>query len=81
VSIDFPGAEDTIAYGLNDVGDIIGWFTSATVHGFIWHKNTFRQWDLPGGQPTQPTRINNSHQVLGVYSKNSTTFGFLATPE
>jgi len=37
-TLQFPGAIDTYAYGVNDAGEVVGWFidSSYNTHGFTW---------------------------------------------
>jgi hypothetical protein len=34
-TLDVPGATVTLAYGINDRGQIVGWFQVGAMHGFL----------------------------------------------
>jgi probable HAF family extracellular repeat protein len=65
--IDVPGATETIAYGINDVGQIVGFFSNSTgQHGFLYSDGSFTQIDVPGATSTRLTGINNAGQIIGL---------------
>jgi probable HAF family extracellular repeat protein len=71
-----PG-EGTVAGGINDPGEIVGWYydSSGTSHGFIDDHGTFTTLDFPGasqgpGLGTTLTELNDSGAIVG-YSTNS----------
>ncbi len=82
-SFDYPGATNTTPIGINDNGDISGYYVDGNnvTRGFIRLRNgTF----LPAivepndnGNSTRGQRINNSRVVCGYYSGNSAFHGFL----
>src|SRR5215472_7204635 len=49
-TIDFPGATQTIANGLNDHGDIVGRYldSNGVFHGYLLSGGTFTTLDPPG---------------------------------
>ena len=67
--INFPVASDTTAYGINDNGDIAGFYTDSAgkSHGFVYADNNFSTVDVAGASATELTRIKNWGQVTGVY--------------
>ena len=58
VSIDYPGAIRSYAYGINAVGDIVGAYVdkAGDQHGFVLGGETFSSIDYPGTQ-TLPTEV------------------------
>lgn len=83
VTIDFPGATDTNASGINDDGVIVGtYFDHAGFqHGFMLRAGQFTTLDVPGaaqltdvafeygfGLGTAAFRINNEGTVVGQYA-------------
>jgi probable HAF family extracellular repeat protein len=68
--INFPLASSTTAFGINDNGDIAGWYNDAAgkTHGFVYADNNFSTVDVAGASATQLTRIKNWDQVTGLYT-------------
>jgi len=68
-SLDVPGSVTTQVNGLNDHGDVVGYFVDAqgATHGFIW-KGGFSTIDVPDAAVTKATGINDSGQISGIYS-------------
>jgi hypothetical protein len=65
-----PGSSRTAIMGVNDLGDLVGFYTKSsngTTHGFIWyHTNTVRTIDYPGvANATVPFGINKAGTVVG----------------
>ena len=67
--INFPLATSTGAVGINDTGDIAGFYTDTAgkSHGFVYADNNFSTVDVAGASATELTRIKNWGQVTGVY--------------
>lgn len=75
--IDYPGAITTVFTGINNKGQIVGWYTDGTptqfgrgnyqAHGFIYNigSGTFTRFDDPGRDRTLPSAINDQGQVVG----------------
>ena len=63
--INAPGATETIPFGINDGGDIVGFYYGATVglHGFLIRGGTFQTVDYV--QATELHGINNSGVYIG----------------
>jgi uncharacterized membrane protein len=81
-SIDYPGASNTEAFGVNDFGTVIGlFFDAAGAHAFTLRDGRFQLADLPGGQ-TIPFSINDRGQIVGefVTTPNTNGFGYLEQP-
>ena len=93
--IDYPGAEGTRAEGINDSGQIVGWYTDAggANHGFLYDGlQSFTPIDYPNALNTVATDINGSGLIVGHYRDakdsliqrgflyNGTTFSSLHYP-
>ncbi len=65
-SLEFPGARDTVAKGINDLGDVVGITNQG---GFLYSEGTFTL--LPGPEEhilsVEPMGINNKGQIVGCY--------------
>jgi len=73
-SIDFPGAMQTSAAGINDSDQVVGNYedNSGAYHGFLWSAGQFTSIDFPsapGGavSGTVAMGINNTGQIVGYY--------------
>ncbi len=70
-SLGFPGVypQDTEAWGLNNLGDVVGTFYQDTdAHGFIYSKGVFTQIDHPGAfrpYPVVPEPSTWAMMILG----------------
>jgi uncharacterized membrane protein len=77
-SIDFPGADGTVVNGINNDGDIVGFFYGApaggmTTSGFIKKNDrVFRVVDVPfpGTTSTSVNGINNDGDMVGTFSSD-----------
>jgi hypothetical protein len=68
-SINFPLATSTTAFGINDTGEIAGFYSAgAGSHGFIYAGGAFSTVDVAGARGTQLTRIKNGGAVTGACS-------------
>ena len=66
--IQFPGAQNTTATGINNAGTIVGSYVdnNFNAHGFILADNQFQSIDFPSGLGgTGLISINNRGQILG----------------
>jgi probable HAF family extracellular repeat protein len=79
--IDVPGASFTNAIGINDAGQIVGFFGDSTGrdHGFFETGGSFTQIDVPGAGLTEAFGINNAGQIVGFFSGSTDSGGFLDT--
>ena len=71
-TIDFPGANDTYARGINDSGTVVGQWdlldasgNVLIVHGFLWGDGNFTQFDFPGAGDTYLFGINARGDLVG----------------
>jgi uncharacterized membrane protein len=68
-SIDFPSADETEALGINNHGDIVGFYTkSGLTHGFVLKDGTYTSVDVAGAIQTVAKGINDWGTVTGFYS-------------
>jgi hypothetical protein len=87
ITLAYPGATMTQAFGLNDHGEVVGAYTlgsgsSATTHGFTWQAGHFTTVDDPHGVGTTFINgVNNAGDLVGFYTDSAgNTDGMLATP-
>jgi uncharacterized membrane protein len=71
-TLDFPGADDTYARGINESGTVVGQWdlldangNALIVHGFLWKDGTFTQFDYPGAGDTYLFGINARGDLVG----------------
>jgi probable HAF family extracellular repeat protein len=80
-TIDYPGALDTLATGINRVGAIVGDFRfteNGRILGFLLSGGTFTQIECPSAQFTRPTGINDNGDIVGYCETSDSKFhGFL----
>ena len=76
--IEYPGGSDTQAFGINDLGSVIGIYndSAGSTHAFVRRDGVYRNADLAGGLPTQPLSINDREEIAGEYAGTATTNGF-----
>ncbi len=86
--IDVPGSYSTQVTGINDGGEIVGYYydnagtpgvpEEGAEHGFIYENGQYQTIDYPGsGGGTALTGINDLGEIVGTYGSD----GFIATPE
>ena len=63
-----PDAVVTEATGINNLGDIVGFYLDASfaAHGFILRSGVVTTYDYPGATRTLLTRINDRDQITGI---------------
>ena len=86
-TLDFPGASDTYARGINESGTVVGLWdlvdsngNPLIVHGFTWNKGTFTQLDFPGAGDTAALGINDRGDIVGSWDPgiiSTTEHGFV----
>lgn len=66
-TVEYPGSPDTVIYGINNLGDIVGRYRDADGirHGFVRHKGAFKTVDYPGANLTRLLGINDWGQIVG----------------
>jgi probable HAF family extracellular repeat protein len=68
-TVDFPGAAATTLTGINDDGDIVGFYRDAggKTHGFVQRGGMYASIDYPGASWTISRGIGPAGDVLGSY--------------
>ena len=83
-SIDYPQASSTYAAGINDAGEIVGYYLDASgQHGFLYNPSAsppFRSIDYPSALSTGAQGINDAGQIVGSYYAGGGISGFLYNP-
>ena len=79
-TLDFPGASDTYAYGINESGTVVGdWDlldangNVLAFHGFTWKDGTFTEVNFPGSGDTAVLGINARDDLVGVWDSGVTS--------
>lgn len=72
-TLDYPGATETFAVGINRSGAMVGGYIDAAnmTHGFSYASGTFQTFDYPGGTFTEANAINSSGSIVGSYSDSA----------
>jgi uncharacterized membrane protein len=72
----FPGADGTLAFGINDLGQVVGQYFGFgfgaglnRFHGFVWKNGVYTTLDAPDSEhlATSLLGINNAGQIIGAY--------------
>jgi hypothetical protein len=76
-----PGATNVTASGINDRGDIVGYYTSGSeTIGFLKKNGKFSTFTYPNSSVTMPSGVNIDDDIVGGYTgASSSMHGFLAT--
>lgn len=78
-TVDAPGTDSTVFYGINDAGEIVGEAGgSALTTAFKYVGGAFHPIDVPGAVGVVATDINNAGQVIGNYLTGSLEDGLEA---
>jgi probable HAF family extracellular repeat protein len=65
-TLSIPGATDVMAFGVNDLGQIVGTYIAGGIdHGFLYSGGSYVTLDDPGALNTFAHGINNSGQIVG----------------
>ncbi len=81
-TLDVPGAASTVAFAVNEHGQVAGYYADAAgaLHGFVKTGQRVQQLDVPGGVATIVTALNNRGSVAGEYfDASGVRHGFVAT--
>ena len=71
ITLDFPGAKETLALGINDSGVIVGGYSTtlapeAHLHGFVYHNGQWATLDYPSSTlQTDLLGIDNAGVIIG----------------
>src|SRR3984893_9900224 len=65
--IDYPGAGQTQAWGVDGAGDIVGLYvdSSSNEHGFLLSNGSYATINYPNSYYTHPSGINDKGQIVG----------------
>ena len=79
ITIDFPGATQTLALGINPRGDIVGAYLNddGVTHGFLLSGREFTPIDFPSSSFTFARGINPHGDIVGQYGSAGVNHGFL----
>jgi probable HAF family extracellular repeat protein len=82
IPLDAPGASGlTQAVGINDADQVVGIYGvnpgGTNVHSFVYQDGRFTPLDADGASETWVVGINNRGQILGHYTDESGSHGFL----
>ena len=87
-AIDAPeaGPGGTRVEGLNDRGDVVGFYTAPDhhLHGYVYSQGTYTTLDVPGSEDgyTFAQGVNNYRQIVGIYAgADEVDHGFVLTPK
>ncbi|MGH3165282.1 MAG: hypothetical protein ACRDN0_05230 [Trebonia sp.] len=86
VTIAYPGAASTQAFGVNDSDEVVGTYTtgsgnSAVTHGFTWENGKFVTVNGPRASSTTINGVNDEGDIVGFYTAASgNTDGFVGLP-
>jgi hypothetical protein len=79
--VNFPGAIQQAASGVNDSGEIVGYYSDSlgVVRGYLESGGTFSIIDVPfsGATATGAFAINNAGQIAGFWNDATQSHGFL----
>ena len=82
MTLDYPGATDTILEDVNNFGDAVGFCKGCGgKNGFLYGGGTFSKIAFPGAVATEAVGINDEGDIVGLYQDSvGNLHGFLATP-
>jgi probable HAF family extracellular repeat protein len=81
--VDYPGAEQSDPFGINDSDEIVGYYNpaSAYFYSFVSMRGKYISFSYPGAVETFAYAINNGGQIVGSYSLDYQTYhGFVTNP-
>jgi probable HAF family extracellular repeat protein len=82
-TLDDPlGVQGTVAEGINDKGQIVGYYTDANGHTlvFLYSDGSYTTLNAPAAVDIYPNAINNNGQIAGYYYDGTgASHGFVAT--
>jgi hypothetical protein len=86
ITLAFPGASMTQAFGVNDADEVVGAYTtgsgnSAVSHGFTWRAGKFTTVNIGGASSTTINGVNDEGDLVGFFTDaKGNTDGFVALP-
>jgi len=81
-TIDPFGSTFTQALGVNNEGEIVGFYVdgNGVQHGYIDNGGVFTSFDPPNSASTTINGVNNKGQIVGFYTIGDAVDGFVGTP-
>ena len=81
-TIDVPGSKDGQAFGINNAGDIVGYYNDGVkyLHGYLLRGGNFTTIVPPGGGGSLATGVNDAGYIVGYFefvNDPARTHGFL----
>ena len=78
-TLDFPGASNTYAFGINESGTVAGYWDVldsggelVALHGFLWNNGEFSEVNFPGATDTIILGINARGDFVGTWYDGAT---------
>jgi probable HAF family extracellular repeat protein len=80
-----PGGKDTLAYGMNDHGHVVGAFLDGDhMRGFLLKGGRFTTINVTADAQSEPRGVNNHGHIAGTFTRpydGGLAHGFLAVPK
>ena len=86
ITLAYPGAGMTQAFGVNDSDEVVGTYTTgsgnaAVTHGFTWWDGKYTSVNISGASSTAINGVNDEGDLVGFYTDaKGNTDGLLALP-
>jgi probable HAF family extracellular repeat protein len=86
ITLAYPGAAMTQAFGVNDSDEVVGTYTTGTgnaavTHGFTWHDGKYTSVNIKGASSTAINGVNDDGDLVGFFTDaKGNTDGLLALP-
>jgi len=86
ITLAYPGAAMTQAFGVNDSDEVVGTYTTGTgnaavTHGFTWKDGKYASVNISGASSTAINGVNDEGDLVGFFTDaKGNTDGLLALP-
>ena len=86
ITLAYPGAAMTQAFGVNDSDEVVGSYTTGTgnaavTHGFTWKSGKYASVNISGASSTAINGVNDEGDLVGFFTDaKGNTDGLLALP-
>ena len=86
ITLAYPGATMTQAFGVNDSDEVVGTYTTGTgnaavTHGFTWRNGKYTSVNISGASSTAVNGVNDEGDLVGFFTDaKGNTDGLLALP-
>jgi hypothetical protein len=86
ITLMYPGATMTQAFGVNDSDEVVGTYTTGTgnaavTHGFTWRNGRYASVNISGASSTAINGVNDEGDLVGFFTDaKGNTDGLLALP-